>query len=364
MNAKVFFALSLALSSAYLLGTRSSCADTNAATPVAKPIPAYLGSDETNNIKIFGEGVASVVHITNLRLARRGFFSDPVKIPAGTGSGFIWDDQGHIVTNYHVIENGSDFQVSFHQDAANYEAKLVGACPRLDVAVLQLVKKPSRLRPLRVASSQELRVGQKAIAIGNPFGLDHTLTTGVVSALGRSIEGAGGVEIRDMIQTDAAINPGNSGGPLLDSRGFLIGMNTAIYSESGSSAGIGFAVPSDAISYIMPMLIEHGHEIRPSLGIVILPDAWLKRFGVEQGVAIQELVPNGPAAKAGLKGVREDRRGIYLGDVIRSIDGEALRSVSDLYYLLAKKKAGSVVELELLRDGKKEKVKITLAAGT
>jgi S1-C subfamily serine protease len=346
------------------MGTRSSCADSTATAPVARPIPAYLGADEVNNIKIFEEGVASVVHITNIRLARRGFFSDPVKIPAGTGSGFIWDDQGHIVTNYHVIEGGSDFQVSFHQDAANYEAKLVGICPRLDVAVLQLVKKPSILRPLRVASSQELRVGQKAIAIGNPFGLDHTLTTGVVSALGRSIEGGGGVEIRDMIQTDAAINPGNSGGPLLDSRGFLIGMNSAIYSGSGSSAGIGFAVPADAISYIVPMLIEHGHEIRPSIGISILPDAWLKRFGVPQGVAIQEVVAKGPAANAGLKGVREDRRGIYLGDVILAIDGEVLRSVSDLYYLLAKKKAGSEVELELLREGKKEKLKITLAAGT
>jgi S1-C subfamily serine protease len=167
-----------------------------------------------------------------------------------------------------------------------------------------------------------------------------------------------------MIQTDAAINPGNSGGPLLDSRGFLIGMNTVIYSGSGSSAGIGFAVPSDAISYIVPMLIEHGHEVRPSLGIVILPDPWLKRFGVMEGVGIQELAEGGPAAKAGLQGVSEDRRGIYLGDVIVSIDGEAVRGISDLYYLLAKKKAGDEVILGILRKGKKETMKLTLASGT
>jgi len=233
----------------------------------------------------------------------------------------------------------------------------------MDIAILKLKQLPANLKPIELASSSQLQVGQKAIAIGNPFGLDHTLTTGIISALGRSIRGAGGIKIRDMIQTDASINPGNSGGPLLDSGGRIIGMNTVIYSNSGSSAGVGFAIPSDTISTTVPQLIKYGKVVRPVLGIVILSDSYKQRFGITSGIVIQQVMAGGPAAASGLRGLQEQNYRLYLGDIITHLDGKAVNSLTELYYILNEYKPGDKVKLKLLRGGnKKAEVELTLAS--
>ena len=220
-----------------------------------------------------------------------------------------------------------------------------------DIAVLKLTETPKRLSPLRVGTSKNLRVGQKTLAIGNPFGLDHTMTVGIVSAVGRKVEGIGGVKIHDMIQTDAAINPGNSGGHLINSNGELIGMNTQILSGSGTSSGVGFAVPIDTVKRIVPELIKHGKVIRPGLGIGILPEHIKDRFGVKKGIVISHVDPKGGAAKAGLQGVGQDKWGnIYLGDIILKIDNKQVNSYDDIYHALDKYKIGDTVKVEVLRD--------------
>lgn len=318
--------------------------------------------NENNTIKIFQENVSSVVNVSNIRLARRGFFDlDPMEIPTGAGSGFVWDNQGHIVTNFHVIANGESFLVSFNQDPKHYEAILVGSEPRQDIAVLKLKELPPQLKPIKAGDSKSLQVGQKALAIGNPFGLDHTITEGIVSALDREILGIGDVKIRGMIQTDSSINPGNSGGPLLDSQGEVIGMNTMIYSKSGTSAGIGFAVPISSINRIVPQIIKHGKVIRPGLGIGVLPDHQRRRFGVETGIIVTFLDEKGPAAKAGIQGISQDRRGRYfLGDVVVGIDDNKIDNFDDIYHVLDQYKIGDEVEVSLMRDGKLKKVKLKL----
>lgn len=318
--------------------------------------------NENNTIKIFQENVSSVVNVSNIRLARRGFFDlDPMEIPTGAGSGFVWDNQGHIVTNFHVIANGESFLVSFNQDPKHYEAILIGSEPRQDIAVLKLKELPPQLKPIKAGDSKSLQVGQKALAIGNPFGLDHTITEGIVSALDREILGIGDVKIRGMIQTDSSINPGNSGGPLLDSQGEVIGMNTMIYSKSGTSAGIGFAVPISSINRIVPQIIKHGKVIRPGLGIGVLPDHQRRRFGVETGIIVTFLDEKGPAAKAGIQGISQDRRGRYfLGDVVVGIDDNKIDNFDDIYHVLDQYKIGDEVEVSLIRDGKLKKVKLKL----
>lgn len=318
--------------------------------------------NENNTIKIFQENVSSVVNVSNIRLARRGFFDlDPMEIPTGAGSGFVWDNQGHIVTNFHVIANGESFLVSFNQDPKHYEAILIGSEPRQDIAVLKLKELPPQLKPIKAGDSKSLQVGQKALAIGNPFGLDHTITEGIVSALDREILGIGDVKIRGMIQTDSSINPGNSGGPLLDSQGEVIGMNTMIYSKSGTSAGIGFAVPISSINRIVPQIIKHGKVIRPGLGIGVLPDHQRRRFGVETGIIVTFLDEKGPAAKAGIQGISQDRRGRYfLGDVVIGIDDNKIDNFDDIYHVLDQYKIGDEVEVSLIRDGKLKKVKLKL----
>ncbi|HOI45119.1 MAG TPA: trypsin-like peptidase domain-containing protein, partial [Candidatus Aminicenantes bacterium] len=220
-----------------------------------------LSEDELNTVDIIKRTKNSVVFITNIQLVRDFFFSSEQEVPRGSGSGFVWDEQGRIVTNYHVIEDGDIFNVTLPNQKER-KARLVGKEPNKDIAVLQIEGERAGLFPVRAGSSKDLQVGQKVIAIGNPFGFDHTVTTGIVSAVGRSILGAGGVTIRDMIQTDASINPGNSGGPLLNSAGELIGMNTMIISPSGASSGIGFAVPVDIIKKIVPEIIRFGKVIR------------------------------------------------------------------------------------------------------
>ena len=324
-----------------------------------------LTENERNSVSVFENTVSSVVNVSSItkRASRSSFFFDmpDTEVPAGAGSGFVWDKNGHIVTNFHVIQSGQKFQVSFHNDKKLYEAKLVGVEPKKDIAVLKLVNKPKSLQSISIGKSKNLKVGQKTLAIGNPFGLDHTMTTGIVSAVGRKVKGIGGVKIHDMIQTDAAINPGNSGGPLINSRGELIGMNTQILSGSGTSSGVGFAVPVDTINRIVPEIIKHGKVIRPGLGIGILPEHIKSRFGVEKGIVISHVDPKGGAAKAGLQGVGQDKWGnIYLGDIITKIDGKAVDSFDDIYHALDKYEVGDHVNVEYIRDEEKESVKLKL----
>lgn len=318
---------------------------------------------ENKTIEIYRKAVPSTVNVSNIKLSRNFYYGE-VEVPQGAGSGWVWDEEGHIVTNFHVVQGGSRFVITFHNDSKQYEAKLIGTAPEKDIAVLKLDKKPENLIPTALGSSKDLQVGQYSFAIGSPFGLDYTLTTGVVSALGRKIDGVGGVKISDMIQTDAAINMGNSGGPLLDSAARLIGMNTVIFSTSGSSAGLGFAVPVDTIKMIVPQLIKHGKVIRPGLGIGIAPESWKYRMiGKEKGIVISYIDEKGSAAKAGLKGLTQDRAGrIYLGDIIISVDGVEVNNHDDIYQVLEKHKIGDTVEVKYKREGKLKTTKVSLQA--
>lgn len=316
---------------------------------------------EQKTIALYKEVLPSVVNVSNIKIASHLFYGT-VEVPQGAGSGFVWDNQGHIVTNFHVVNGGNEFVVTFQNDSKQYSAKLVGSEPKKDIAVLKLKEMPAKLVPIRVGDSKTLQVGQMTLAIGSPFGLDHTLTTGIVSALGRKIEGFGGVKIHDMIQTDAAINMGNSGGPLLNSSGNLIGMNTMIFSTSGSSAGLGFAVPVDTISMIVPQLIKHGRIIRPGLGIGIVPENLRKHVGMsEKGVIISYIDESGAAAKAGLKGMTQDRFGrVFVGDVILSIDEKDVNSLDDIYHALENYKIGDQVTVKYQRGKKTLTTKLKL----
>ena len=323
---------------------------------------AELLSVETKTIEIYRKVVPSTVNVSNIKLARNFLYGE-VEVPQGAGSGFVWDDQGHIVTNYHVVQGGHTFVVTFHNDPKQYKATIVGVAPEKDIAVLKLGEKPSKLTPIPVGTSKDLQVGQYSFAIGSPFGLDYTLTTGVISALGRKIDGIGGVKINNMIQTDASINMGNSGGPLLDSSAALIGMNTVIFSTSGSSAGLGFAVPVDTINSIVPQLIKHGKLTRPGLGIVIVPDSTKQRLQINKGLIVSYIDDKGGAAKAGLKGMTQDKYGrVYLGDIILKVDGKEVNTLDDIYQVLEEKKIGDSVDVEFRRDGNMKNTKIQLTA--
>lgn len=321
----------------------------------------YLLEDERNTIDIFSRISARVVNVSNLRYARVGFFSfDVTEVPVGSGSGFIWNEDGYIVTNYHVIQDADRLTVSF-KSGKTLAAKIVGVEPRKDIAVLRV--KPEGLKgipEMPLADSSRLQVGQKAVAIGSPFGLDQTLTQGVVSALGRSIPGIGGVQIRDMIQTDASINPGNSGGPLLDSRGYLLGMNTMIFSESGSSAGIGFAVPSSTINRYVSQIIKTGRVIQVGIGIEHFDSTINRQLDLE-GVIIRSVAPNGSAAKAGIRGTHRTQTGeIVLGDVIIAVENKKIRSYDDLYNAFETYTPGDTVNITFLRDGKRRTTVVQL----
>jgi S1-C subfamily serine protease len=306
-----------------------------------------LTEDEQNTIDVVNRNVNSVVYITNITYVRDWFSSQ--KVARGTGSGFIWDSRGHIVTNYHVIEEGDAFAVTM-PNQKHYKARLVGKEEAKDIAVLKISEEITGLRPLKTGSSHDLMVGQKVIAIGNPFGFDHTVTTGIVSALGRQMPGHRGITIRDMIQTDASINPGNSGGPLLNSDGELIGMNTMIYSSTGSYSGIGFAVPVDTIKKIVPQIIEYGKVIRPGIGVSFLPDNYARRSKVK-GAIIMEVPRRSVAYQAGLRGVARDRFGrLYMQDVLVGIDNIKITSFDDLYNALDHYKIGDSVTLKVMRD--------------
>jgi S1-C subfamily serine protease len=315
--------------------------------PIVPPGPHARTEDEDNSITVFRAVAPSTVYVTKSNIAFDRF-ARPVEVPVGTGSGFIWDTQGHVVTNFHVVEGARRFSVTLH-DHKTFDAELVGTDPRKDIAVLLMEDAPQNLQPIKVERGLELSVGQKTLAIGNPFGLDQTLTTGIISALGRSVPGAGGVTIRDMVQTDAAINPGNSGGPLLDSGGRLIGMNTMIYSGSGSSAGIGFAVPVAAIARVVPQIISGGKPDRVGIGIGIDPSQSLERqYGIE-GLLVLDVAEGGPAAKAGLKGAVRTRRGISFSDVIVAVDGQRIRNYDDFYNVLDRHEPGQKVKITVQR---------------
>jgi S1-C subfamily serine protease len=317
-----------------------------------------LTEDEKNTIEIVNRYSHTVVLVTNITVVEDFFFNSQ-KVAKGTGSGFIWDQDGHVVTNYHVIEGGDIYMVTC-PDQKNYRARLVGKEPVKDIAVLKIQKPPNRPIPVKIGSSRDLKVGQKVIAIGNPFGFDQTVTTGIVSALGRNIEGHEGITIRNMIQTDASINPGNSGGPLLNSDGELIGMNTLIYSQTGSYIGIGFAVPVDTIKKIVPQIIKFGKVIRPGIGVSFLPDEYARRLKIK-GAVIINVPENSYAHRKGIRGMSRDRQGrLYLGDILVGINEQEINSYDDLYNTLDNYRIGDIVKLTLKRSEKKREIQFKL----
>jgi len=319
-----------------------------------------LASDEKATIELFREASPSVVFITSLARSRSGLFQI-AEVPQGEGSGFVWDAQGHVVTNFHVIQGASSARVTL-ADGSTWTASFVGGAPDRDLAVLQIFPTGKTLKPILVGTSKDLLVGQKVFAIGNPFGLDQSLSTGIVSALGRSIESVTGRQIGGVIQTDAAINPGNSGGPLLDSAGRLIGVNTAIASTSGSSAGIGFAVPVDTVNQVVPQLIQHGRVIRPQLGVTLADDAVAARLGIE-GALVLSVAPGTGAAEAGLRGTTRDEAGeLVLGDVVTRAADREIRAADDLIAVLEERKPGDSLVLLVQRDGRARRVAVMLSA--
>ncbi len=334
-----------------------SIANKNEREETANTITPGLSSSERATIQLFENAAPSVCFITTTNLRRDFLSRNVMEIPRGTGSGFVWDGDGHIITNYHVIQGADRAQVTLG-DRTTWKAELVGIAPEKDLAVLKIDAPADKLVPIPVGKSDNLRVGQSVYAIGNPFGLDQTLTTGIVSALGREIESVSGAPIRDVIQTDAAINPGNSGGPLLDSSGRLIGVNTAIYSPSGASAGIGFSIPVDAVSWVIPELIAYGKIKRPSLGVELARPQIMERLGIE-GALIIDVIRNSAADRAGLRPTMRNKfGGIELGDIIVGINGDEIKSNSEILLALEKYQPGDEVSLKVLRE--KQEIEVPL----
>jgi S1-C subfamily serine protease len=321
-----------------------------------------IAGDERATIEIFESASPSVVFISTTAELMSPWTRNLTQVRRGTGSGFVWDAGGHIVTNFHVIEDARSARVRL-SDGRTYNAQFVGASPEHDLAVLRIGVSLARIEPVAIGSSADLRVGQKVFAIGNPFGFDYSLTTGVVSALDRTIFSEEHGEIRHLIQTDAAINPGNSGGPLLDSAGRLIGVNTAIFSPSGSFSGIGFAVPVDTVNRVVPQLIARGRYERPRIGVYGDDDVSrpiLAELGVE-GVVVLRVEPDSPAAVAGLVGTRiTDAGEIIPGDIIQRVDGKPVRVMADLIEVLENYRIGDQVVLDLVRDGASISVPVIL----
>jgi len=343
-------------------GGRSHGAASELHNPNAKEPPIVprgdLAEDEKSTIALFKRAAPSVVHITSITVQRDPLSLDVLGIPQGTGSGFIWDRQGYVVTNFHVIEKAGAARVTL-ADQSEWEARLVGVAPDKDLAVLKIDAPEDALSPIQLGTSADLQVGQKGFAIGNPFGLDQTLTTGVISGLGREILSITRRPIQGVIQTDAAVNPGNSGGPLLDSAGLMIGVNTAIYSPSGASVGIGFAVPVDTVRWIVPQIIRHGKVERIGMGVSIWDDQVTARLGV-RGVLIHDVVENGPAARAGILPTRRANDRYIPGDLIVAVNGKSVNNSLDLYRVLDQFKAGDTVTVTVSRDGVEKKIPVTL----
>lgn len=354
----------VAIAGLAFVGGRSSAGAGAALTgrPVTPRAP--LPADETSVINTYEAVRDSVVFIDAVdRVTQRDVFGRTFRREiAGAGSGFVWDTDGHVVTNFHVVRSADFITVTF-SDGKTFEADVIGTAPDEDLAVLKIDPGAHALSPVPIGTSHDLRVGQRVLAIGNPFGLDQTLTVGVLSALGRTIESVSGDTIYDVLQTDAAINPGNSGGPLLDSAGRLIGINAAIRSASRSSAGIGFAVPVDRVNAIVPQLIEGVQGPVPVLGVSFVATSYARRWGVERGVLVGEIAQDSSAARSGLRPTNIDRmRRVTLGDVIARIDGTRVDDRADVRRVLARYEPGDTVELTLLRAGEPVEVDITLMA--
>ncbi|MBA2705514.1 MAG: trypsin-like peptidase domain-containing protein [Blastocatellia bacterium] len=319
-------------------------------------------NDEQNNIEIYRTLSPGVVNVHSTSYARDFFgFVEPQE---GSGSGSIIDQDGNILTNYHVIEGAQKLAVSFGGQK-NYAAKVVGGDPDTDLAVIKLIEMPKEpLTIVPLGDSDKLEVGQKVLAIGNPFGLDRTLTTGVISGLQRPIRARNGRPIEGAIQTDASINPGNSGGPLLDSHGRMIGINSQILSPSGASAGVGFAVPVNIAKRIVPELVRSGEIRRPKLGITTRDVEALKsqvELPVSDGVLIWQIAPGGPAANAGLRGLTQTENGdVEIGDVIVGIDNEKVENTDGLYRILNKHAVGQQVQVQIVRNGRRTSVPVRL----
>ena len=349
----------------------------------ARPVAARgsLSEWEQATIDIYNKNSPAVVHVSNLTQRGNLFGGSDEEVVQGTGSGFVWDvgedGSGIVVTNTHVVEGASSVVVILNdKERSSYETPYWVTYPDKDLAVLYVKAPKDKLHKIpMIGQSSSLKVGQQTFAIGNPFGLDQTLTTGIVSALGRKITSVTNKPIQGVIQTSAAINPGNSGGPLLDSAGRLIGVNTAILSPSGTFAGIGFAIPVDEVNQVVPQLITklkqsmqanqpHAEVSPPRLGVALAPDQLAQELGVEDGALILNVVPNGPAAKAGLRGTSQNRRTgrIQLGDVIVAIDGEPIKSPKDVYNIIGQHKTGDELTLSVTRNGQKRDVKATLEA--
>ena len=346
-----------------ILAAVAGCESREQAPPSEVPavIPKITFSDEENNVEIFKRASPSTVFITNRQLTRDLFTMNVFEIPRGSGSGFIWSREGYIVTNAHVIEGANSILVSL-SDHSSWEAKVVGRARSKDIAVLKIDAPPNLLKPLPIGNSDMLQVGRKVLAIGNPFGLDYTLTTGIISALGREIISPNGRKIRNVIQTDAAINPGNSGGPLLDSTGRLIGINTAIIGPGGGSAGIGFAVPVNTVRKVVPELLKHGRMMRPVVGLGAVEDRTAQNLGIE-GVIVMDVEPGKGAAKAGLQGLTRGEDGrILIGDVIISVDGREIRNHDDLLNALEEHKPGDTVTVKTNRRGTAKSFQVVLSA--
>lgn len=329
--------------------------------------PLDLLESEWSTIHLFENAAPSVCYITTSNVRMDLWTRDISEIKRGTGSGFVWDRDGHIVTNYHVIQGADRAQVTL-SDQSTWSAKLIGSAPEKDLALLKIEAETDRLKPIPLGQSNNLRVGQNVYAIGNPFGLDQTLTTGIVSALGREIESVAGIPIRDAIQTDAAINPGNSGGPLLNSSGRLIGVNTAIYSPSGASAGIGFSIPVEVVKWVIPELMIHGKIMRPVLGVELARTQITKRL-VEgdvlpvEGALVIDVTPGSGAQKAGIEPTRRNYYGeIVWGDLIVGFQGQKIASNDDLFLALEKYQPGTEVEIEVIRKDQRYKIMVTLDA--
>ncbi|QIB66423.1 S1C family serine protease [Kineobactrum salinum] len=324
--------------------------------------PDYLSfatEDEANTTEIFSKASPAVVFVTSKALRRDLFSLNVHEIPRGSGSGFVWDSNGLIVTNFHVIARAHKLTVTL-QDQTEFDAEVVGVAPEKDLAVLRIENPPEDLVQLPVGDSSELTVGRKVLAIGNPFGLDTTLTTGVISALGREIRAPGNRTIRGVIQTDAAINPGNSGGPLLNSLGQLVGVNTAIYSPSGASAGIGFAIPVNTVKEVVPQLISYGRILRPIMGLELASDRWIRRYRLE-GLPVVRVSPGLPADQAGIRGAYRNTRGeVVLGDIVVAINGEPVRSNDDYLSILEKHQPGDSVTVTLRHGNVTREISVTL----
>jgi len=340
-----------------------------------------LSPSESNRISVFERVAPSVAYIQTALVQRRSPFSaDTREYPLGAGSGFVWDKDGHVITNFHVV-NGGPLErsaggaprkvfVKLQGCEEQLEATVVGAEPDKDLAVLKVdPNKVRHLRPLEVATSSELKVGQNVLAIGNPFGLDWTLTEGIVSALGRDIQGAGGRPIKDCVQTDAAINPGNSGGPLLDSRGRMIGVNTMIYAPGGIGAnvGIGFAVPADTVRRVVKQIIAHGSNARPSLGVSVLPDTTREQYAASlgrplEGAMVAGVMPGSPAAGLALMPLQRQYGGVLLGDLITGVNGRSVKVNEDLLCAVEESEPDEPITLTVMRNcepGRVEELLIT-----